>query len=66
MDSSRPCGWAKWKAVRLAKDEPLELYDLDTDPREEHNVAAANADIVARIESYLKNARTDSPLFPIK
>jgi hypothetical protein len=56
----------RWKAVRLAKDAPLELYDLETDPHEEKNVAASRADIVAQIETYLKTARTDSPLFPIK
>jgi hypothetical protein len=37
------------------------LYDLETDPHEEHNVAAAHADVVARIETYLKTARTVSP-----
>jgi len=56
----------RWKAVRLAKDAPLELYDLETDPYEAQNVAASRADIVTQIETYLKTARTDSPLFPIK
>ena len=56
----------KWKAVRLAKDKALELYDLAADPYEASDVAAAHADVVTRIETYLKTARTDSPLFPIK
>ncbi|MEO7190967.1 MAG: arylsulfatase [Vicinamibacterales bacterium] len=55
-----------WKAVRLAKDQPLELYNLAGDPHEERNVAAAQPAVVAKIEAYLKTARTDSPNWPIK
>jgi len=55
-----------WKAVRLAKDAPLELYDLAKDPRETTNVASQHPDVVKRIDDYLKGARTDSALFPIK
>jgi hypothetical protein len=55
-----------WKAVRLAMDKPLELYDLKTDVGETKNVATVHADVVARIESYLKTARTDSPRWPLK
>ncbi len=36
-----------WKAVRLKKDAPLELYDLARDPNEQHDVAAAHPDVVA-------------------
>jgi arylsulfatase A len=53
-----------WKALRLKPGEPLELYDLENDVREERNVAAANPQIVARIEEYLKTARTESPYWP--
>ena len=31
-----------WKAVRLAINKPLELYDLKTDAGEKNNVAAVN------------------------
>ena len=55
-----------WKAVRLKKDAPLELYNLASDPSEQHDVAAANPAIVAKIEAYLKNARTESERWPIK
>ena len=55
-----------WKAVRLKKDAPLALYDLHTDPGEQHDVAAVRPDVVATIETYLKTARTESAAWPIK
>jgi arylsulfatase A-like enzyme len=54
----------RWKAVRLRKDGPLELYDLEADSAEQHDVAAAQPAIVAKIERYLLTARTDSSLWP--
>jgi arylsulfatase A-like enzyme len=47
-----------WKAVRLKPGAPLELYDLARDVGETRDLAAAHPDVVARIESYLKTART--------
>jgi arylsulfatase A-like enzyme len=55
-----------WKAVRLTANGPLELYNLATDPGETRNVAADHPEIIARIEAYLKTARTDSPQWPIQ
>jgi arylsulfatase A len=55
-----------WKAVRLAKDKPLELYDLAADHAEQHDVAAAHPDVIKRIEAYLRSARTESEDWPIK
>jgi len=55
-----------WKAVRPQFGEPLELYDLKTDVGETKNVSEKNPDVVAKIEDYLKTARTDSSRWPIK
>jgi arylsulfatase A-like enzyme len=45
-----------WKGLKLAPDKPLELYHLANDLGETNNVAAANPDIVAKIEEYLAKA----------
>jgi hypothetical protein len=58
--------WRNYKAARPAPDKPLELYDLNKDIAEEHNIAAEHPDVVAKIENYLKTARTDSPNWPVK
>ena len=49
-----------WKAVRFGVNGKLELYNLKEDIGEEHNTAEHHPDIVAKIESYFKTARTDS------
>jgi len=57
--------WRNWKAVRLGLDKPLELYDLSKDVSEKNNVARQYPDIAARFEAYLKQARTESPHWPL-
>lgn len=56
----------RWKAVRLKPGASLELYDLDSDPAELHNMAAANPAIIEKIEDYLKTARSPSERWPGK
>jgi arylsulfatase A-like enzyme len=55
-----------WKGVRFGVDGPLELYDLKRDIGEKKNVAKENPAIVAKIENYLKTARTESARWPAK
>jgi arylsulfatase A-like enzyme len=57
--------WGKWKAVRLKLGGPLELYNLEADVSEKHEVAAQNPLVVRRIEEYLRTAHTDSPEYPV-
>ena len=58
-----------WKGIRLdvAKDPkgPLEVYNLAEDLGEEHNIAAAHADIAARLAKLMDAAHTPSDLFPL-
>lgn len=54
-----------WKAVRLHPSAELELYNLQTDIGEQHNLAGQYPDIVARIETYLKRSRTESELWKL-
>ena len=56
----------KWKAVRKAAGAPLELFDLSRDIGEETDIAADHTDVVARIEDYLKTARSESDHWPRK
>jgi arylsulfatase A-like enzyme len=55
-----------WKAVRPQVGEALELYNLKTDPGEKENMAEKNPEVVAKIEAFLKTARTESEDWPIK
>ena len=57
--------WGNWKAVRRGLTGRLELYDLAGDEGEKNNVAAPNSEVVAKIEAYLKTARTESPYWPV-
>lgn len=55
-----------WKAIRPQAGEPLELFNLKTDPAEVTNVAPAHADVVTKFENYFKTARTDSSMWPMR
>jgi len=58
-----------YKGVRLDvyrnPSGPIELYNLKTDMGERHNVADTHPKIAAKIEKYLRAARTPSKDFPI-
>jgi len=58
--------WKNYKARKRKPHKPLEIYDLDKDPREETDVAPRRPDVVAIFEKYLKTARTDSPYWPME
>lgn len=56
--------WRNYKAVRPAADRVLELYDLEKDVGEKHNIASDNLGVVHEIENFCDTARTDSPNWP--
>lgn len=63
--------WGPWKGLRrglagLMPDLALELYRLDTDPTESHDVAADHPDVVQQMERRMSEARRPSALFPLR
>jgi arylsulfatase A-like enzyme len=57
--------WGRWKAVRHAPGQALELFDLAVDAGETTNLAPRQPEVIARIEAYLKTARTESAEWPL-
>jgi arylsulfatase A-like enzyme len=55
-----------WKAVRPGLGQPLELYDLGKDLGEKDSLADQHPEVVAKIEAYLKSARTESEHWPLR
>jgi len=53
-----------WKAVKPTNDAQLELYDLQKDPSEQNNVAAAHPQKVAEFSQFLKSAHVPSAEYP--
>ena len=57
----------RWKGVRLMVDEPtktrFELYDLETDQHEDHNLAGQHPDIVKKMLRRMKKEHEKSELF---
>jgi arylsulfatase A-like enzyme len=55
-----------WKALRHGLKAPLELYDLKVDIGERNDVAAKNPEVVRQFEEYLRAARIESDLWPVR
>jgi arylsulfatase A-like enzyme len=64
--SSQAVRFGDWKAVRIPMlTGPIQLYDLKTDPSEQHDVAAAHPDLVARTTAMMQEAHVPSPLWVV-
>lgn len=51
---------SQWKAVRPGTRAPVEVYNLETDLGETHNVAAEHPEIVERANALFHSERTES------
>ncbi|MEL6695933.1 MAG: arylsulfatase [Bacteroidota bacterium] len=56
----------KWKAVRLDPNGAVELYNLETDLAEAHNVADQYPNIADEMGDLMDDARTPHPVWPLK
>ena len=68
-DGRQAIRWKRWKAVKLAvmKNEkaPLELYDLQNDPEEQHNVASQKPRLVKKLAALIEKGHTPNPDWPL-
>jgi len=65
--SSQAVRLGDWKGVRIPMlTGEIELYDLRTDIGEQHDVAAAHPDVVARIRQIMDEAHVPSPLWKVR
>lgn len=55
----------QWKGIRHRIDQDIELYDLESDVSEQHDVASDHPDVIARITEIMRSGRTESELFPL-
>ena len=58
-----------WKGIRTGLQKavgPLQLFNLESDPSEKNDVAAAHPDEVRQIEKIMSENHTPSKLFPLK
>jgi arylsulfatase A-like enzyme len=57
----------RWKGLRRGgPDAPVQVFDLHLDPAEQRDVAAQQPAVTARLDAYLKSARTESPDWPAR
>ncbi len=55
----------KWKGIRKGSGNDIELYNLEEDPAEKHNIADKYPDIVEKIDHIMKKAVTPSDRYPV-
>jgi arylsulfatase len=55
----------QWKAILTAPTQAMEVFDLDGDPGEIHDVADGNSEADARLRALIKDAHVDDPHYPL-
>jgi len=57
--------WKKWKGIRLGREGKIQLYNLEADVGESHDVADQHPDVVRHIAHLMATAATPSDRYPI-
>jgi arylsulfatase A-like enzyme len=65
MTFSQAVRLGDWKGVRNAPDAVVELYDLQADIGEEHDIAEKHPEIVARIADIMETSHVQFDEYPI-
>jgi len=57
----------RWKGLRNhGRSGPIELYELQSDPAEQNNIAVQHPDILEKIKSYMQSAREENGNWPLR
>ena len=56
----------RWKALRQRPSGPVELYDLENDPFEQHDIASEHPEVVAELVAGMQSSRTDVDEWPLR
>ena len=55
----------EWKAYRKNVDSDIELYNLKDDIAEQNDLAGKMPEVVSKMKEIMRNARTESEIFPL-
>ncbi len=62
-DQAVRLGW--WKGIREGQGNPIQLYDLRTDPGEKHDLANQHPELVQKIDTIMEEIVIPSDRYPI-
>ncbi len=55
---------AQWWAYRSDPEQPVEVYDADQDPQQQHDLAADLPEVVSRVEEIMASEHEENLYFP--